>query len=126
MTKLYIVVPCYNEEEVLPITSKRLAEKLTELTERGVISPESRVLMVDDGSRDATWRLITELHERDIAFDAKAFRPHITLARRARIPRGQLPELLFPAPAVAPSVTLYKSILDQTGATYKPLYRIEF
>ena len=68
MTKLYIVVPCYNEEEVLPITSKRLAEKLTELTERGVISPESRVLMVDDGSRDATWRLITELHERDARF----------------------------------------------------------
>ena len=68
MTKLYIVVPCYNEGEVLPITSKRLAEKLTELTERGVISPESRVLMVDDGSRDATWRLITELHERDARF----------------------------------------------------------
>ena len=68
MTKLYIVVPCYNEEEVLPITSKRLAEKLTELTERGMISPESRVLMVDDGSRDATWRLITELHERDARF----------------------------------------------------------
>ena len=53
---------------MLPITSKRLAEKLTELTERGVISPESRVLMVDDGSRDATWRLITELHERDARF----------------------------------------------------------
>ncbi len=64
MTKLYIVVPCYNEEEVLPITSKRLAEKLTELTERGVISPESRVLMVDDGSRDTTWPPITEPHER--------------------------------------------------------------
>ena len=75
---------------------------------------------------DLAERVRIELHERDIAFDAKAFRPHITLARRARIPRGQLPELLFPAPAVAPSVTLYKSILDQTGATYKPLYRIEF
>ena len=75
---------------------------------------------------DLAERVRAELHERGISFDSKAFRPHITLARRTRIPRGRLPELLFPAPAVAPSVTLYKSILDQTGATYKALYRIDF
>ena len=68
MTKLYIVVPCYNEEEMLPITSGRLAEKLDRLLEKGLIAPESRVLFVDDGSRDRTWRIIQELHERDSRF----------------------------------------------------------
>ena len=50
MTTLYVVVPCYNEEEVLPETSKRLAAKLTDLESQGRISPDSRVLFVDDGS----------------------------------------------------------------------------
>ncbi len=68
MTKLYIVVPCYNEEEMLPITARRLGEKLDSLAARGAVSAESRVLFVDDGSRDATWRIITELHERDGRF----------------------------------------------------------
>lgn len=53
--KLMVVIPCYNEEEVLPETSRRLVEKMAELTRKGLISPESRVLLVDDGSRDRTW-----------------------------------------------------------------------
>lgn len=48
--KLMVVIPCYNEEEVLPETSRRLVEKMAELTRKGLISPESRVLLVDDGS----------------------------------------------------------------------------
>ena len=52
--KLMVVIPCYNEEEVLPETSRRLVEKMAELTRKGLISPESRVLLVDDGSRDRT------------------------------------------------------------------------
>ena len=50
---LYIVVPCYNEEAVLPETSRRLAEKLETLEKAGKISPASRVLFVDDGARTA-------------------------------------------------------------------------
>ena len=65
---LYIVVPCYNEEEVLPETSRRLKEKMTALLTAGKIAEGSRVLFVDDGSRDATWRLISELHESDALF----------------------------------------------------------
>lgn len=65
---LYIVVPCYNEEEVLPETSRRLKEKMTALLSAGKIAEGSRVLFVDDGSRDATWRLISELHESDALF----------------------------------------------------------
>ena len=55
---LYIVVPCYNEEEVLPETSRRLREKLEALMAAGKISDKSRVLFVNDGSRDRTWELI--------------------------------------------------------------------
>lgn len=66
--KLFLVVPCYNEEEVLPETSHRLREKLTDLMQKGKISPESRVVLVNDGSKDRTWELITRLHEEDKLF----------------------------------------------------------
>lgn len=59
---LYIVVPCYNEEEVLPETARRLRDKLEAMMAAGQISKESRVLFVNDGSRDRTWQLIEELH----------------------------------------------------------------
>lgn len=60
---LYIVVPCYNEEEVLPETARRLKEKLESLMAADKISPNSRVLFVNDGSRDKTWEIISQLHE---------------------------------------------------------------
>ena len=60
---LYIVVPCYNEEAVLPETSRRLREKLETLAAMGKISPQSRVLFVNDGSKDRTWEIICALHE---------------------------------------------------------------
>ena len=58
MDILAIVVPCYNEEEMLPITFESLRDKLKELIEKGKISPESFMLFVDDGSKDKTWELI--------------------------------------------------------------------
>lgn len=65
---LYIVVPCYNEEEVLPVTSKIFADKIKELVAQEKISHESRVLFVDDGSKDETWDIITKLSEKDDVF----------------------------------------------------------
>lgn len=65
---LYIVVPCYREEAVLPETSKRLKGKLHRLIEDGKISDESRVLFVNDGSTDNTWSVIKQLHEEDVLF----------------------------------------------------------
>lgn len=59
---LYIVVPCFNEEEVLPETARRLGDKLEELTAAGTISDKSRVLFVNDGSKDGTWAEIQRLH----------------------------------------------------------------
>ncbi len=55
-------MPCYNEEEVLHETTKRLIDKLNRMTADGLISPDSRILYVDDGSKDKTWRIIEELH----------------------------------------------------------------
>ena len=62
---LYIVIPCYNEEKVLPITSGMFLEKINTLAAAGRISPESRVLFVNDGSKDNTWNIITELAAKD-------------------------------------------------------------
>ncbi len=59
---LYMVVPCYNEEEVLHETAKRLAEKYKSLISRELISTKSRIVFVDDGSKDRTWEIIEELH----------------------------------------------------------------
>ena len=59
---LYIVVPCYNEEEVLPETSRRLKVKLEGLMKAEKISPDSRIMFVNDGSKDRTWELISQLH----------------------------------------------------------------
>ncbi len=65
---LYIVVPCYNEQEVLFETSRRLLEKLNTLTSQGKIDAGSRILFIDDGSRDKTWSIISELSSGDIHF----------------------------------------------------------
>ena len=66
--RLSIVVPCYNEEAVLPETLQRLAETLTRLTGLGKITAESEIVLVDDGSQDRTWELIREAHARDARF----------------------------------------------------------
>lgn len=65
---LYIVVPCYNEEEVLPETSRRLKEKMKALVAAGTVSEGSRILFVNDGSRDRTWEIISALHAADPVF----------------------------------------------------------
>lgn len=66
--KLYLVIPCYNEEEVLPETAKRLKDKLSSLVQAGKIHPDSRIVFVNDGSCDKTWEIIQELHREDIVF----------------------------------------------------------
>lgn len=65
---LYIVVPCYNEEAVLKETTKRLREKLDELLSKKIISKKSKVLYVNDGSKDKTWELIEEINKEDNTF----------------------------------------------------------
>ena len=63
--RLFIVIPCYNEEAVLPITAPMFLEKLRQLSAAGKIAEDSRVLFVNDGSRDKTWSIIRELSGQD-------------------------------------------------------------
>lgn len=62
---LYIVIPCYNEQEVLPVTAPMFLQKINDLYNNGKISNKSRILFVNDGSRDNTWQIITELSQID-------------------------------------------------------------
>ena len=66
--RLYIVVPCYNEEDVINTTAKRLGEKMRELEAAGKISGNGKVVFVDDGSRDKTWEMIEDLRAVDAMF----------------------------------------------------------
>ncbi|OUN16873.1 glycosyltransferase [Gemmiger sp. An87] len=66
---LYIVIPCYNEQEVLPVTSGMFLEKINSLIEKGRVAPESRVVFVNDGSKDNTWNIIQELAKSDEHFE---------------------------------------------------------
>lgn len=76
MAVLYIVVPCYNEADCLPQTAPVFRQKLAELVEGGKIAPESRVLLVNDGSSDGTWERIKALHEADPCFIGLSLSPN--------------------------------------------------
>ena len=65
---LYLAVPCYNEEEVLHVTAERLLNKMTTLSTEGKISEESKIVFIDDGSRDSTWAIIEQLNAEDSRF----------------------------------------------------------
>ena len=65
---LFMVVPCYNEQEVITETARRLKEKYEALIEKGKISPDSKVLYVNDGSKDNTWEMIRDIHNNDKMF----------------------------------------------------------
>lgn len=66
---LYIVIPCYNEESVLPLTCSLFRDQLESMAEGGLVSRRSRILFVNDGSKDGTWRLIRDLAASDPVFE---------------------------------------------------------
>lgn len=68
MDTLYIVVPCYNEEEVLPISARVMGDYLAGLISEGRVKSDSRVMFVDDGSKDKTWQIISDLCEKQSIF----------------------------------------------------------
>ena len=67
--RLYIVIPCYKEEEALPKTAERLDALYADLIQKGLIAADSRIALVDDGSKDDTWGVISRLHERDAKYE---------------------------------------------------------
>lgn len=65
---LWVVIPCYNEEEVLPVTAPMFLDELKNLTGKEKISPDSRILFVNDGSKDNTWQIIEDLSKKDVHY----------------------------------------------------------
>ena len=62
---LYLVIPCYNEQEVLHETEKQLTMKINSMIDRGLISNQSKIVFVNDGSKDRTWDIIQQLHDQN-------------------------------------------------------------
>ena len=65
---LYIVIPCYNEQEVLPITAPEFLQEIEKLQKNDLISDDSRIMFIDDGSKDETWKIISELSQKNKTF----------------------------------------------------------
>jgi glycosyltransferase involved in cell wall biosynthesis len=68
MDTVFLIVPCYNEEEVFPETCRRLGGKLRALILEGLAAPDSRILFVDDGSHDRTWAMVKAAHTESLLF----------------------------------------------------------
>ena len=88
---LYIVIPCYNEESVLPITSGMFRDKVRQLADAGKISDESRILFVNDGSKDKTWEIITALSAKDPCFHCAEPQPRAPKGGLGRADGGERP-----------------------------------
>ena len=110
---LYMVVPCYKEEEVLPETAKRLKEKMGALIESGKISDKSRVVLVNDGSTDRTWEIIKELHESDKLFSG------INLSRNRGHQNALLAGLMTVIPHADFSISMDADLQDDIDAIDK-------
>ncbi len=117
--KLYFIVPCYNEQEVLPETSVRLLHKLQTLIESGRIAADSRILFVDDGSKDDTWNIIRSLHEKDRHFSG------LKESRNRGHQNALLAGLLTAAQFADVTVSLDADLQDDVDAVDKMLDEFE-
>ncbi|MBO5163496.1 MAG: glycosyltransferase family 2 protein [Ruminococcus sp.] len=108
---LYMVVPCYNEEAVLHETAKRLKEKYASLIERELISKESRVVFVNDGSKDKTWDIICELHAADPQYFSG-----INLARNSGHQNAVLAGLMTVKDICSMAITMDADLQDDINA----------
>ncbi len=110
MPTVYFVIPCYNEEEVLPETSKQLTAKLDSLKEKGLIDDKSRVLLVDDGSKDKTWELIEKLNAENAYFEG------VKLAHNRGHQHALLAGLETAAPRCDCAISLDADLQDDVNA----------
>lgn len=109
---LYIVIPCYNEEEALPITAKRLVELTDDMLKKAIIAPESRILLVDDGSKDRTWEVISGLHAQDKRFVG------VKLAHNAGHMNALWAGMTLAAPKCDCVITIDADLQDDVNAMY--------
>ena len=73
MTKLYLAIPCYNEEDVLWDSAEKLLNKYYDMMSAETISPDSKIVFIDDGSRDKTWDIISDLHNQNAVFHSLVY-----------------------------------------------------
>ena len=111
--KLYLVIPCYNEQEVLGETAKRTAEKLRELASVGKISSQSRICFVDDGSKDDTWKIIEELCAADEIYSG------VKLSRNKGHQNALLAGLMSVKDECDAAISLDADLQDDIGAIDK-------
>lgn len=107
---IYLVVPCYNEEAALPVTAEKLHEKLSQLMHEEKISPDSRIVFVDDGSKDETWRSIAALHEEHSVFQG------IRLSRNCGHQRALLAGLMTVRSHCDAAISLDADLQDDINA----------
>ncbi len=107
---IWLVIPCYNEQEVLPETSKQLKNIMHGLMEKGKISKKSRIAFVNDGSKDLTWNIISQLHEEDPVFTG------INLAHNRGHQNALLAGLMTAKDYADAAVSLDADLQDDVGA----------
>lgn len=108
---LYYVIPCYNEQEVLPETSSRLRRMLEEMIQEKTVSPDSRICFVNDGSKDRTWQIIQDLHARDSIFSG------ISLSRNRGHQNALLAGLMTVMPYADAVISMDADLQDDIGAS---------
>ena len=118
-TVLYYVIPCYNEEEVLSETAKRLYAKISQLVKAQKISPASRILFVNDGSTDTTWEIISRLHRLDPVFSG------LSLSRNRGHQNALYAGLMFAKEYCDVSISMDADLQDDVEATDEMIARYE-
>lgn len=113
MKTIWLVIPCYNEEQVLPETARQLKKIMEELIERGKITEDSRIAMVNDGSRDRTWEIIKELHQEDVLFTG------INLSRNRGHQNALLAGLMTAREHADAAISLDADLQDDVGVIEK-------
>ena len=113
--KIYIVVPCYNEQEVLGETAARLSARLAALKASGLAAKGSRILLVDDGSKDKTWSIIERLHSEDSAFAG------LKLSRNQGHQNALLAGLMAAKDRAGAVISMDADLQDDIGAVDKML-----
>lgn len=119
MKTLYLVIPCYNEQDVLPETVKRIKEKLDALIAADMISPESRAMLVDDGSRDRTWELIEGFCAECVLFEG------LKLSRNRGHQNALLAGLMTAKDNADAVISLDADLQDDIGAIDEMLVKFE-
>lgn len=113
MKTIWLVIPCYNEEQVLPETARQLKKIMEDLIERGKIAEDSRIAMVNDGSRDRTWEIIKELHQEDVLFTG------INLSRNRGHQNALLAGLMTAREHADAAISLDADLQDDVGVIEK-------